>query len=140
MLMSCGAQKKPAVFIGTISHQIMSLTFESATAPSGPHHSLQLQVRVPEVHTHTFRITVCCSVCIMCCIIPAEHAGLNPPVSCLAPYLWAADNCSLDNVKVAYAGEWGLLQTVIMPDFMQFVMRGFVFPIILKGLTAEATT
>ncbi len=54
------------------------------------------------------------------------YSTVEPSPSCWAAYLCAADNCSLDNVKLAHTGEWGLLKTVMMADFMQFVMRGFV--------------
>lgn len=43
------------------------------------------------------------------------------PLPVGAAYLCAADNCSLDNIKLAQKGEWA----VMMADFMQFVMRGF---------------
>lgn len=73
---------------------------------------------------------------------PCQRCSVELTPSCLAAYLWAADNCSLDNVKLAHTEEWGLLKkTVMMADFMQFMMRGFVqpfvFPIILQGQAAE---
>lgn len=43
------------------------------------------------------------------------------PLPVGAAYLCSADNCSLDNIKLAQKGEWA----VMMADFMQFVMRGF---------------
>lgn len=55
---------------------------------------------------------------------PAED--VEPSPSCWAAYLCAADNCQLDNVKLAHKGEWALLKTVMMADFVQFVMRGCV--------------
>lgn len=41
---------------------------------------------------------------------PCQRCSVELTPSCLAAYLWAADNCSLDNVKLAHTEEWGLLK------------------------------
>lgn len=128
----------------------MSLIFRSRTAPSGLRLSLKLPA--PSLLSTTinrlnlrigfyFSITVCCPVYIKThSTHPSWMCTVESTPSCLAAYLWAADNYSLDKVKLAYAGEWGLLKTVMTADFMQFLMKGFVQQSVFRipqGLTAE---